>query len=126
MLVKVMVSDGLFRNQGQISHRIEWFNEGSQLWSVLTVELPFSLEGLSSVMLSDEELLIIGGKGIEGSRKEVIYYNSKELEQDTNTSGSERILKFFRKVIGSMQHPRSLPKPMLLGNGRPYHRRAVC
>jgi hypothetical protein len=51
------------------------------------VELPFSLEGLSSIALNDEEVLIIGGKGIEGSRREVIHYYAKELEQDSNTSG---------------------------------------
>lgn len=51
------------------------------------MELPFSLEGLSSIVIEEVDLLIIGGKGIDGSRKDVIRFNYQELEGDEGTSG---------------------------------------
>jgi len=49
-------------------------------WDVLNVELPFSLEGLSAIVIEDVDLLIIGGKGIEGSKKDIIRFHCNELE----------------------------------------------
>lgn len=70
-----------------MSHKIERFDESNQRWRVLNVELPFSLEGLSSIVIEEVDLLIIGGKGIDGSRKDVIRFNYQELEGDEGTSG---------------------------------------
>lgn len=76
---------GGYVGEGKISHRIEVFNEGFLHWELLSVELPFSLEGLTSINICEDEILIIGGKGLEGSKKEIIRYTAKELENDSNT-----------------------------------------
>jgi N-acetylneuraminic acid mutarotase len=76
-----------YHSLAKISNRIEYFNEAFSEWSVLNVRLPFPLEGLSSINLSDMEVLIVGGKGQDGSKKEVIRYTWKELEDDLPTQG---------------------------------------
>lgn len=77
---------GGYVGEGQISHRIEKFNDALKTWTTLTVELPFALEGLASIVL-DDELLIVGGKGLEGSKKQIIRYTAQELEDDNNSNG---------------------------------------
>ena len=54
---------------------------------LLNVKLPFALEGLSSINSNENEVLIIGGKGSNGSRKEILRYKSKELDDDYPTYG---------------------------------------
>lgn len=48
-------------------------------WDILNIELPFSLEGLSSIVV-DDSVLIMGGKGFDGSKKEIIKFNVTDLE----------------------------------------------
>ncbi len=62
-------------------------NEGFLQWTLMNVRLPFSLEGLSAIKYSDNEIILIGGKGENGSRKEIVYFNWKELEDDFATNG---------------------------------------
>jgi N-acetylneuraminic acid mutarotase len=78
---------GGYVGEGSISHRIELFKESTMTWVTLMVELPFPLEGLGSVELSDDEVLLIGGKGLEGSRRDIIRFTANELEADENTNG---------------------------------------
>ncbi|CAK82722.1 unnamed protein product (macronuclear) [Paramecium tetraurelia] len=101
---KIYVFGG-YVGEGQISHKIECYNEQSQEWDVLNIELPFSLEGLSSIVIDDQDLFIFGGKGFDGSKKEIIRFNLDDLESNQNVSG---------QIVGTLQHSRSLPKPILL------------
>lgn len=63
-----------------MTHHIECYNEEQLCWDILNVELPFSLEGLSAIVIEEVDLLIIGGKGIEGSKKDIIRFHCNELE----------------------------------------------
>lgn len=43
----------------------------------MNLELPYALEGLSSIIV-DESLLIIGGKSNDGSSKDIIKFDELE------------------------------------------------
>ena len=53
----------------------------------MNVKLPFALEGLSAIKIDEEDIIIVGGKGENGSRREIIRYNWKTLEDDYASEG---------------------------------------
>ena len=73
---KIYVIGG-YIGEGQITHKIEYFDEFNNQWNFLNMELPYALEGLSSIIV-DDSLLIIGGKGNDGSSKDIIKFDDLE------------------------------------------------